>query len=147
ITGINFEPATTTVAFNGRAAVLRSITTTQITTTVPVGAATGPLTVTNSRGSGSVPFTVTATGGFTLTAAPAPPATAPVIAGDQTSVSLAAGVIDNFTNLVSLTLSSGPGGVSASFSPSNLVAPGASVFVTLATTSTLAPGTYSYTVT
>src|SRR5215510_13172124 len=97
ITGINFEPGATTVSFSGKAAVVRSITPTQITTTVPVGAATGPLTVTNTRGSGSVPFTVTPTGGFTLSAAPAPLATATVIAGDQISISIAAGVIDNFT--------------------------------------------------
>jgi RHS repeat-associated protein len=147
ITGTNLEPGTTTVTFNGLTAVIRTITTTQITTTVPVGAATGPLTVTNSHGSTSATFTVTQTGDFTLTAAPAPPATARVIAGDQTSVSVAAGGTGSFTSLVSLTLSSAPSGVTASFSPSNLVAPGANVFATIATTTAVAAGTYNFTVT
>src|SRR5215813_2394115 len=65
ITGVNFEPGTTTVTFNGLATVIRTITSTQITTTVPVGAATGPLTVTNTHGNTSVTFTVTPTGDFT----------------------------------------------------------------------------------
>src|SRR5439155_18191412 len=38
ITGTNFEPGAMTVAFNSLSAVIRTITATQITTTVPIGA-------------------------------------------------------------------------------------------------------------
>lgn len=144
IAGTNFEPAAARVTFNGRAAVVRTSTPTQLTTTVPIGATTGPLTVTTSRGSASHPFTVTLTGDFALTAAPA---TARVIAGDQTSLSLAAGGSGSFTSLVRLSLSGLPGGIAAAFSPSNLVAPGASVFATFTVAGTVAPGTYPVTVT
>jgi RHS repeat-associated protein len=146
LTGTNFEPGATSVTFTGLAAVVRTISATTLTTTVPLGATTGPLTVTTSRGSASVTFTVTTTGDFTLTAAPAPPAAARVIAGDQTSVSLAAGGSGSFTSLVSLGLSALPPGITASFSPSQFVAPGASAFVTLAVANTVAPRSYDLTV-
>ncbi|OGK98176.1 MAG: hypothetical protein A3D33_18255 [Candidatus Rokubacteria bacterium RIFCSPHIGHO2_02_FULL_73_26] len=147
IAGANFVPGATTVTVNGLAAVVRTVTPTEITTTVPLGATTGPLTVTTGRGTASHAFTVTPTGDFTLTAAPTPPATARVIAGDQTSVSIQAGGTGSFTSLVSLSLSALPSGITASFSPSTLVAPGASVFVTLAVAGTVAPGTYGVTAT
>ncbi len=144
LTGTNFEPGATQVTFNGLAAAVRTVTAAQITTTVPIGATTGPLTVTTSRGSASVTFTVTATGDFTLTAAPA---SVRAIAGDQTSVNIAAGGTGSFTSLVSLTVSTPPTGITASFSPSQFVAPGASAFVNLAPGSTVAPGAYNFTVT
>ncbi|HLE60677.1 MAG TPA: IPT/TIG domain-containing protein, partial [Thermoanaerobaculaceae bacterium] len=147
ITGTNFEPGATQVTFNGLAAVVRTITATTITTTVPIGATTGPLTVTTGRGSASVVFAVLTTGDFTLSAAPAPPASARVIAGDQTSISVQAGGTGSFTSLVTLSLSAPPTGITASFSPSNLVAPGASAFLTLAVVNTVAPGSYDLTVT
>src|SRR5262249_10635653 len=106
ITGVNFEPGTTTVTFNGLATVIRTITSTQIITTVPVGAATGPLTVTNTRGSTSTTFTVTLTGDFVLTAAPASPASMTIVAGDQGAASIAAAGSGSFTSLVSLSVSS-----------------------------------------
>ena len=147
ITGTNFEPGATQVTFNGLAAVLRTITATQLTTTVPIGATTGPLTVTTSRGSASVVFAVPTTGDFTLNAAPAPPAAARVIAGDQTSISVQAGGSGSFTSLVTLSFSALPAGITASFSPSNLVAPGASAFVNVAVASAMAAGSYDVTVT
>ncbi len=50
ITGINFSatPANNLVKFNGTTAVVTASTTTSITTTVPVGATSGPITVTVS---------------------------------------------------------------------------------------------------
>ena len=147
ITGTNFEPGATTVTFNALAAVVRTISATQLTTTVPVGATTGPLAVTTTRESASVVFAVPTTGDFTLSAAPAPPASARVIAGDQTSISVQAGGSGSFTSLVTLSLSALPAGISATFSPSNLVAPGASAFVNLVIANTVAPGSYDVTVT
>ncbi len=144
ITGSNFEPGATTVTIGGLAAVIRTIAATQITTTVPIGAAPGQLTVTTSRGTTSRSFAATTTGDFTLTAGPA---SARVVAGDQTSVNLAAGGTGSFTSLVSLTLSAPPAGIAAGFSPSNLVAPGSSAFVTFAVPSGVAPGIYGITAT
>src|SRR5947209_11057444 len=143
ITGTNFEPGATTVTFNGLAAVVRTVTATQITTTVPMGT-TGPLVVTTSRGTASRTFTVETTGDFSLTAAPT---SARVIAGDQTSVNIAAGGSGSFTSLVSLSVSTPPSGITAGFSPSTFVAPGASAFVNFALAGTVAPSTYSVTVT
>ena len=147
IAGGNFQPGQTTVAFNGLGAVIRTLSATQLTTTVPIGATTGPVTVTTPLGVASAAFTVTLTGDFTLSAAPAPPASARVIAGDQTSVAIQAGGSGSFTSLVSLSLSALPGGITASFSPANLVAPGASVFVSVSVAPTVAPGSYAVTVT
>jgi RHS repeat-associated protein len=144
IAGARFTPGPTQVAVNGVAAVLRSITATQITTTVPFGAATGLLTVTTPKGTASTPFTVTTTGDFTLSAAPG---TVRAIAGDQTSVSIGAGGSGSFTSLVSLSVSAPPVGITVGFSPSNLVAPGASAFVNFTLANTIAPGSYGFTVT
>jgi hypothetical protein len=79
ISGTNFQPGTTTVTFNGLAAVVRTLTATQITTTVPIGASTGPLTVSTPLGVASVTFTVTLTGDFTLAASPATVRASPAI--------------------------------------------------------------------
>src|SRR5207244_7389516 len=142
ITGPSFEPGGT-VTFNRLAAVIRTLSATTITTTVPIGATTGPLVVTTSPGTASRPFTVGTTGDFTLTAAPG---TARAVAGDQTSVTIAAGGSGSFTSLVSLTVSTLAGGITAGFSPSNLVAPGASAFVNVVLASTVTPGSYGFTV-
>jgi hypothetical protein len=69
ITGANFQPGQTTVSFNGFGAVIRTISATQITTTVPIGATTGPVTITTPLGFASAPFTVTLTGDFTASSA------------------------------------------------------------------------------
>src|SRR5207244_278946 len=70
------------------------------------------------------------------------------VAGDQTSVNLAAGGSGSFASLVSLTISTPTpaGGITAGFSPSNVVAPGASAFVNFALASTVTPGSYGFTV-
>ena len=62
ITGTNFSttPSGNTVAFNGIAATVVSSTTTQIVTTVPPGATTGPITVTVQG------ISVTTTTNFTM---------------------------------------------------------------------------------
>ncbi len=142
IAGARFTPGPTQVAFNGVAAVVRTLTATQITTTVPFGATTGPLTVTTPKGTASTPFSVTATGDFTLTAAPV---TARAVAGDQTSVSIQAGGSGSFTSLVSLSVSTPPAGIPATFSP-QLVAPGGTSFLTLTVANTVAAGSYGFTV-
>ena len=59
-TGFSPTPANNTVKFNGTTATVTASSATQISTTVPVGATTGLITVTTAAGtvSSSVPFTV-----------------------------------------------------------------------------------------
>jgi YD repeat-containing protein len=65
-TGFSATPSQNTVTFNGTAATIVSATATQIVTTVPGGAATGPITVTTPTGS------ATSTTSFSVTNASAP---------------------------------------------------------------------------
>ncbi|MGH3371451.1 MAG: IPT/TIG domain-containing protein, partial [Nocardioidaceae bacterium] len=143
ITGANFQPGPTQVAFNGLAAVVRTITATTLTTTVPIGATTGNLTLTTPRGSASRPFTVTTTGDFTLTASPA---AVRAIAGDQAALDVQVAGSGSFTNLVSLSVSAGPAGVSTSVGAA-LVAPGRQTFLAFTVGNGVAPGIYAFTIT
>ncbi len=144
ITGKYFQTLQT-VAFNGLPAVVLQKSATSILTTVPIGATTGPVTVTTSRGTASMLFTVTLTGDFTLTALPTPPATLKVIAGDQGYASLQAGGSGSFTSLIALSVSGLPSGVTGSFGP-QLVAPGGSSVLALTVADTTAPAVYTLTV-
>ena len=71
ISGTSFSPVPSenTVRFNGVQATVTSSTATQITTSVPAGATTGPISVTAPGGSATstTPFTVAATGAPTIT--------------------------------------------------------------------------------
>lgn len=60
ITGTGFSPGGTSVSFNGTTAPLLSVTSTRILCTVPVGATSGNLVVTTTRGGSTagVPFSV-----------------------------------------------------------------------------------------
>src|SRR5262249_55420654 len=125
ITGARFDLGGAQVAFNGLSAIIRTLSATEITTTVPIGASTGALTVTTVKGSASQPFTVTTTGDFTLSAAPT---NARVIAGDQAAVDIAAGGSGTFTSLVSVSVSLPPAGVTANFG-STSISPGGGTFL------------------
>lgn len=58
--GFSSTPSANVVKFNGTTATVTAATANSITTTVPIGATTGPITVTNSNGTGTSaqPFTV-----------------------------------------------------------------------------------------
>ncbi len=68
-TGFSSTPSQNTVKFNGTTATVSSATPTQIVTTVPTGATTGPITVNTPMGlaTSSTPFTVTASAVPTIT--------------------------------------------------------------------------------
>ncbi len=66
IFGVNFTNVLT-VRFNGVAAIFAAVSSTQITTTVPVGATTGPITITTAGG------IATATPNFIVTTSPTLP--------------------------------------------------------------------------
>jgi RHS repeat-associated protein len=141
ITGRNFEPGAT-VSFNGVPAVVRTTTPTTITTTVPVGATTGPLGVTASHGTATRPFTVTLTADFTIAAAPA---TVRAIAGDEAGVTISVEGGGTLTSLATLGLSPTVTGITPRFG-SGFVAPGATTSLTLSVAGTAAPGLYTFTV-
>jgi YD repeat-containing protein len=82
-TGFSATPSQNTVTFNGAAASINSATATEIVTSVPSGAATGPIAVTSPSGSAtsSTPFTLAGSSG------------APTITGFSPTVGTAATVV------------------------------------------------------
>ncbi|MGH7313498.1 MAG: IPT/TIG domain-containing protein, partial [Candidatus Rokuibacteriota bacterium] len=116
ITGANLAPGPTTVAFNGVAAVVRSLAAGSLVTTVPPGATTGPITVTTPRGTASHPFTVVSTQEFGLQVAPT---STTILQGTATAytVTLQNTGANPFTGLASLSVTGLPTGVTAAFAP------------------------------
>ncbi len=135
ITGLSFDPTAgnTQVTFTGDSgpitAIITSITSTTITTTVPQDARSGPITVTTPLGNGASPqpFTVTLPGDFTVAIGPT---TGPVVQGDQTSFVVSVAGSGTFTGLVDLSIVGLPAGVTAQAVP-QLVAPGSQSVVTV----------------
>ena len=114
ITGTNFTGATA-VSFNGHPATFTVNNSGTVTTTVPAGAITGPITVTTLDG------TATSAASFTVTSAPfalgSTPSSQTVSAGASTNynvtISRSAGFGDNLT----FSVSGLPGATTATFSP------------------------------
>ncbi|TAK07103.1 MAG: hypothetical protein EPO39_07280 [Candidatus Manganitrophaceae bacterium] len=143
ISGLNFDPtpSNNALSFYGTPAIITSATATQITTTVPQGTTTGPITVTTPAGSASsAPFTVTLSEDFSMMAAPQ---AISVVQGGQAAVKidLAGAGAAPFEGWVSLSTTSLPTGVVGSFSPSvgSLARP---AYLNLFAPSTLAAGAY-----
>ena len=114
ITGTNFTGATA-VSFGGRAATFTVSNSGTVTTTVPAGSATGPITVTTLDG------TATSAASFTISSVPfalsSTPSSQTVSAGASTSytvtISRTAGFADNLT----FSVAGLPAATTASFSP------------------------------
>src|SRR6266850_843867 len=64
LSGHGFSAGPVAVAFNGVPALVRAATLAGVTTTVPIGATSGPIVVTTPRGAASGVFTVRTTGDF-----------------------------------------------------------------------------------
>src|SRR5436309_8501310 len=144
ISGSGFAPAPIAVTFNGARALLRTVTGERITTTVPIGATTGPVLVTTPRGSTSGAFTVTPRGAFAFTALPAAATSLP---GAQVSYTLGVEGSGAFTGLVSVGVSGLPAGVTAELLPGAFLAPGQSGELRLRLAADAAAGTTSLMVT
>ena len=117
ITGNDFEPGATQVSLNGAAAVIRTITTAEITIIVPTNATTGPLTVQTSRGSASRHFTVVTSKDFNLVVGPSE---AQTVQGGSVTVQIEAIPLNHFSGLIHLATGPLPTGVSAQAAPSML---------------------------
>ncbi len=141
---VGFSPASIAAPGSGTSAVTLAVAATTVTGTYTI-------TVTGSGGG----LTHTATISLTVTSAPVPAFT---LAASPTSVSVAQGssggstittaVSGGFDSAIGLTASGQPTGVTATFSPSSIAAPGSGTStLTLAVASTTVTGTYTITVT
>jgi subtilase family serine protease len=147
------QPAGVTVAFSPTSIAAPGSGTAGVTFTVASTTVTGtyPITITGTGDSithtTSVSLTVTAaaTPAFTLAASPTSVSVAQGKSGTSTITTTVSG---GFSSAVALTASGQPTGVTATFSPTSIAAPGSGTsLLTLAVASTVATGTYSITVT
>jgi subtilase family serine protease len=128
------------------------------------GTSTVTLAVASSTATGTYSITVTGTGGgltesatisLTVTAAASPaftltvsPTSVSVVQGNSGASTITTAVSGGFSSAIALTASGVPTGVTASFSPTSIAAPGSGTStLTLAVAATTATGTYSITVT
>jgi outer membrane protein assembly factor BamB len=116
----------TAVAFNGSSASYTVNSATQITTTVPLGASTGPITVTTPGGTAISPnwFTVTAgTPSITLSSASGPPGSKVTVTGSNFAASE---LVDVYFNTIDMVLASASpsGGFTISFKVPSSAQPG-----------------------
>ncbi|MGH6690375.1 MAG: IPT/TIG domain-containing protein, partial [Gammaproteobacteria bacterium] len=147
ITGGGFVSDATQVSFNGVAAVIRSVTPTTLTATVPLDARSGPVAVTTSRGTGTSaqPFTVTLSQDFAVHSRPA---AAQLVQGTSTTytIALAGDGGAPFTGLATLSVTGLPSGVTAAFAPAPTVSGSQLRTLTLTATSSAALGLAALTI-
>ncbi len=147
ITGLNFDPTASNnnLSFNGTSAIITSATTTEIKTTVPLGASTGPISLTTPTGTASGgTFTVVLSADFSITASPLSIDVAP---GGQIAIQvlLSGAGVSPYSGLVGLTVGTLPTGVTSFFSPS-IGQTGQASFLNIFTPTTLAAGAYPITI-
>ncbi len=147
------QPAGVTVSFNPASIPAPGSGTSTIT--MAVASTTTP---------GTYPITVTGSGGglmrtttVTLTVNPAPvpdftisasPASASVVQGNNGTSTVTVAVSGGFSSVVGLSATGQPAGVTVSFNPASIAAPGSGTStMTMAVGPTTAPGTYPITVT
>jgi RHS repeat-associated protein len=153
LNGIGFDPvpAANSLLFRGAgggtlAAAALSATPTQITVRVPPLAESGPIALSNARGSvQSPPFTVVRAQDFALVASPA---TVVVYQGASNSaqLQLSSTGTQPFSGLVSLSVQGLPSGASASFSPAATISAAHPVTLTIGASAPAVPGVYPITV-
>ena len=145
------EPTGVTFGFNPT--TITGAGTSTLTLTVASTTATGTYSITVSGTSGST--TETTTVSLTVTSTPTPaftiaasPTSVSVVQGNSGSSTITTTVSGGFNYPVALTASGAPTGVTVSFNPTSIAAPGAgSSTMTMAVASTTATGTYTITVT
>jgi uncharacterized membrane protein len=146
-------PAGVTASFNPGSIAAPGSGSSTLTFTASSTAATGTATVTvNANGGGSahtatitLTVTSTATPAFTLSASPT---SLSVVQGTSGSSTISTTVSGGFNSAVSLSASGLPAGVTASFSPSSIAAPGSgNSTLTFSASGTATTGTANVTVT
>jgi len=145
------QPTGVTIGFNPTS--ITGTGTSTMTMTVASSAATGTFSITVKGTSGStvesttVSLTVTATAGpsFTISAAPT---SVSVVQGSNGTSKITTAVSGGFSSAIALSANGQPTGVSVSFNPTSIAAPGSGTStMTMAVASTTTPGTYTITVT
>ena len=120
-----------------------------LTLTVASTAAAGSSTITITGSGGGITHTTTitlnvmssTTPDFTVSASPSTPS---ISIGTSGQVSITTAIFGGFNSTITFTAFGMPSGVTASFSPSSIAAPGAgAATLTLTVSSSTAPGTYS----
>ena len=138
INGTSFTGATA-VAFGGRAAAFTVSNSGTVTATVPVGAATGPITVTTLDGTAAsaTSFTITP-GGPPFSLAPTP-SSQTVSAGATTSYTLNVSRAAGFTDNLTFSVTGLPSAATATFSPNPTSGNSSTMTVTTTSRAQLAP--------
>jgi len=119
IEGTNFDAGGLRINFNGTSAIVSNFTNSSITTTVPLGATTGPITVTTNGGTATSAsnFVVTLLYDFNLTVTPQQ---AEAARGGQVTYTVSVTGTNGFSNLVALSVQGLPSGFSGFFSPKTI---------------------------
>ncbi len=153
LAGTGFDPvlANNQVLFRGInnttvPATVQSATATQLTVRVPPLAESGPITVTNARGTAaSPPFTVTREQDYQLVASPAS-ITVPQGASGAVQLQLSSTGTKPFTGLVTLSAVGLPTGITVSFAPAATLSAFQTGTATFGAGATAAPGNYAVTI-
>ncbi|KAF0145016.1 MAG: RhsA [Nitrospirae bacterium] len=121
ITGDNFNYTPTKVLFNNIQATIQSLSQNEIKVIVPIGATTGPIKVETTIGStqSAEPFTVLLRNDFALNLSPQE-VSIPLNGNAGAIVSLQSTGLEQFTSLVTLSLSKGDSPITATFNPENI---------------------------
>jgi YD repeat-containing protein len=123
MTGTNLDCGTPSLAFNGVPAVISSLSPTAIQTVIPIGSQDGPFMLTTGGGTVTAPpnltFAVALSRDFSLTVAPAE---ATVLQGSTAVYLVSASGTQGFAELITLSVSGLPAGVSSRFSSGTITA-------------------------
>lgn len=150
-TRLKVESSPTSVTFAGEGAtrlpaLISSISSTEVRVNVPMGSVTGPIELTTPNGTAVTngDFTVELSQDFEVTAAPS--AIPAVERGTGTCVIHVTSAQPTFTQLVRLSAVGLPAGVQANFDAPQITAGASSTLSLLLANSTVAAGSYSFTV-
>ena len=147
------QPTGVTVSFNPTSIAAPGSGTSTMTMAVASTTATGTYTITVTGTGESI--THTATVSLTVTAAGSPaftisasPTSVSVVQGNSGTSTITTAVSGGFNSAIALSASGQPTGVTVSFNPTSIAAPGSGTStMTMAVASTTATGTYTITVT
>lgn len=119
ISGNRFNAGGLRVSLGGASAIISKFTDSSITTTVPLGATTGPITVTTVEGTATSvsDFTVKSLHDFSLSVTPQNAKAAP---GGEVTYTVSVTGSEGFSNLIGLTIQGLPQGFSGLFSPKTI---------------------------
>lgn len=149
INGFGFDPvpANNAVRFNGELAVIVNASATVINAIVPLKATTGPITVTNARGTATsaTPFTVQDREAFDITLTPTPVQVPPGGNG-ATKVTLTSTGLNSYPYAAAIAVSGSPAGVTATLSRPTVFL-GGDAIVTFTAQSGTTAGSFPVTIT